>query len=98
MSKEKALWFKRRRYGYGFTPVTKEGWIIVLGYLTFVLISAGIITYRDMNNLVTNLDIAIYLTIIFVLTAILIVISYKKGPTPRWRWGKSEDDDPALDW
>ncbi len=32
----------------------------------------------------------IYLVYIAVLTAVQFLICYLKGPTPRWRWGESD--------
>jgi hypothetical protein len=32
-----SYWFKRKRYGWGFTPATWQGWAVVLGYLIVVI-------------------------------------------------------------
>lgn len=30
---EKKLWFARRQFGWGLTPVTAGGWLVVIGWL-----------------------------------------------------------------
>ncbi len=74
------LWFKRKRYGWGWRPVTWQGWVLVTAYMFLTILlftrvdSAG-------NAL---LSVLIEFT---ALTAILIVICYLTGEKPRWQWG-----------
>lgn len=93
----KKYWSKRRRYGYGWTPTTWQGWTVIGVWLTFVFV--GSLYYSkaasDSNDGEFTL---IYISLVLLSTIPLILISYKTGPKPRWRWGKSDDDDPDLDW
>jgi uncharacterized membrane protein YhaH (DUF805 family) len=75
---EKKLWFRRKLYGWGWTPITWQGWLVVLFYVLF-LISA-----------VTDLDHEWLKNVLFMIlsTFILIRICYMKGEKPRWQWGK----------
>jgi hypothetical protein len=71
------LWFKAKKYGWGWYPSTWQGWAVLLGYL---LIVAGFHSVFGTNPVVFVITIA--------LTVLLIIICYKTGEKPRWRWGK----------
>jgi hypothetical protein len=83
------LWFKAKRYGWGWTPVTWEGWLVVILYIAFVLWFAFVFTDQEQRdgNLLVNFGFGIV-----VPTALLIWICYKKGEKPRWSWGDSKSD------
>jgi hypothetical protein len=77
-------WFKPKRYGYGATPVTWQGWAVTLGtVLAMVAVSLYLrLTVKSLWALVALL--------IFDAAAIaaLVVISYRKTDGGwRWRWG-----------
>ncbi|MEK7501637.1 MAG: hypothetical protein AAB629_01810 [Patescibacteria group bacterium] len=77
-------WFKRKLYGWGWVPVTWQGWLIVFGYVGLVILFALTID-------IISLDSDIIFTFILpvaLLTAVLISIAYKKGEKPSWRWGQ----------
>lgn len=65
------LWFKRKLYGWGWTPAKWQGWLIIALYILIIIFSV----YRE--------D---FITII-IATILLIYICYKKGEKPRWQWG-----------
>jgi len=79
-------WFKRRRYGLGWYPVTYQGWLAVVVYVTVVVASAF------------SVDSSQALPFIGFATLSLVGLCYAKGPKPHWRWGKSSSDDPNQDW
>lgn len=93
---KKKYWFKRRRYGYGWTPVTAQGWGIVIGYLVLVMLAS--LSINDVPQDTFTLEVAFFLMFVAVLTSFLITISYKMGPPPKWRWGSKPSDDPKLDF
>ena len=82
------LWFKAKSYGWGWTPVTWQGWALVLGY---VLVMVWILLDFSKNN--TNIVNALvsFVTPFIVGTGLLIFICYKKGEKPSWRWGKNDE-------
>lgn len=82
--KSKAWWFKRRRYGWGWYPVSVEGWLVTVAYLIGV-VALGLLSpsWRFGG--------------IAVSTVALLWVCFIKGPAPRWRWGLSEEDDPRED-
>lgn len=75
-------WFKAKRYGYGWYPATWQGWTIVLIYLLIF----GVLIYIFETNIEKYL--IFYLVSVFLITGLLIYISYKKGEPAKWRWGK----------
>ncbi len=77
------LWFKRKIYGWGWTPVTWQGWVVVLGYIALVFVFAFTVD----NNSPKNEILFTALLPIILLTITLIRICYKKGEAPRWQWG-----------
>ena len=83
-------WFKRRRYGYGWIPVRWQGWAVLTVYLIVIISSA--------NELEKGEDTLLYVIMLALSTISLLVIARDRGPRPKWRWGKSPDDNPNEDW
>ncbi len=92
-SNKQHYWFKRRRYGYGWTPVTWQGWTVMVLFLAVVIVNAIIITINPYSNELLWL----YLNVLIVAVVSLLIIAYTKGPTPRWRWGKKRNDNGEED-
>lgn len=65
------MWFRQRSYGWGWFPITIEGWLSVI-----IFIIAVFYFVRIEKTFM-----------IFVLIAGLIILGYLKGPRPKWRWG-----------
>jgi hypothetical protein len=34
---EKRYWFRKKRFGWGWTPATSEGWIATLGFVAIIV-------------------------------------------------------------
>ena len=96
MENKSRYWFKRRRYGWGWTPVTAGGWITVLGYIIIVI---GAATYLLPQKPETPSQLALVTFGLVMLSATFLLagISYAKGPAPRWRWGATASDNPDED-
>lgn len=89
MENSKKIWFKRKLYGWGWTPRTWEGWVLTVFYvLCMTLFSLRI----DENSGSREVIIRFVLPFLFI-TAIFIWIVYKKGEKPRWQWGKDLGDE-----
>lgn len=95
MSNPNDYWFKRRRYGWGWFPITWQGWSVVGLYI--LIIAAGATAFTDAPQDSANLESALYSFILVASTISLIRVGYAKGPVPRWRWGKRPDDNPNED-
>jgi 8-oxo-dGTP diphosphatase len=85
----KKLWFKRKLYGWGWTPSSWEGWLVTAIYL-FV----AIFIFRNIDQTShSGSDTLIGFVLPFiVITLLLIFICYKKGETPKWQWGRIENE------
>ncbi len=88
-------WFKRRRYGYGWTPVTWQGGVVILVFVAVILL--GSLTLKDTPENTFSTELGIYLLTVLIATGVLVQITLKKGPKPKWRWGVSKDDNPDED-
>jgi hypothetical protein len=82
-------WFKRKLYGWGWTPATWQGWLIIASYVMLVLIFASTV---DDTSPVREVAFTFILPVAF-LTITLMRICYKKGEKPRWQWGEPSAKD-----
>ena len=78
-------WFKRKLYGWGWTPAKWQGWVVIAIYV--IAIVAFVLTI-DENSPDREITFTFILPIV-LLTMTLIRICYKKGEKPRWQWGQS---------
>lgn len=83
----KKYWFVAKRYGWGWTPASKEGWAVLLGYIVLVLYMSTKVDSSSNSESETLIRTA---PGFIILTAILIFICYKTGETPSWRWGNKK--------
>jgi hypothetical protein len=83
----KHYWFRRKLYGWGWTPVTWQGWLIIVIYVALITLLS--ITINE-NSSVKEILLT-FISPIALLTTILIYICYKTGEKPKWQWGRSED-------
>lgn len=79
------IWFKRKTYGWGWTPANAKGWLVTIGYIVAVvsyplLGEAGYVPFFPL----------LYSSISLVLTVGLVALCFLKGEKPSWRWGKDE--------
>ena len=82
-------WFKRKLYGYGWTPASGEGWLALVLYIVFNV--KNFLEIDRVSHTVGNAVVS--LTPTFILsTALLICLCIKYGETPRWQWGKRIED------
>lgn len=85
----KQLWFKRKLFGWGWTPVKWQGWLTIALYVTGILLLSF-----TLGDTTSNLEITLRFALpIILMTAILIWICYKKGEKPKWQWGLSKSRD-----
>lgn len=78
----KKLWFKRKLYGWGWTPCSWEGWAVTLIWIAFFVLAIKNFDHEGFKNI----------TFIILSIFVLIYICYKKGEKPRWQWGKRIED------
>jgi len=83
-------WFRRKLYGWGWTPATWQGWVILalyLGVIVFTLRRVGTGTYSE-NDIPVDLIVPIAFA-----TFILLLICLIKGEKPKWQWGIPKKDE-----
>lgn len=83
-------WFKRKLYGYGWTPATREGWFITFGFLLAVLF----VTLRVDESATDEEVLKLVLLPVFALVLVFLLIVYKTGERPKWMFGLSDKDTP----
>ena len=78
------LWFKAKLYVWGWYPSSWEGWMVT-GIFTILIL---VLATHVQRYMATKDGMLLYLSVIFSLAGLLMIIAYKKGERPRWRWGK----------
>jgi hypothetical protein len=77
-------WFKPRRFGYGVTPITWQGWLVTVATLIVVVGSAMMVPqFADKTRwafIIVPIDL-------LAIVALLIVSRLKTDGEWRWRWG-----------
>jgi drug/metabolite transporter (DMT)-like permease len=84
----KNLWFKRKLYGWGWTPVTWQGWLATLVYVGLAVLFALTI---DENSPPQEVVFTFVIPVV-LLTIAFIRVAYKKGESPRWQWGRDGEE------
>ena len=69
-------WFGPRRFGWGWTPITWEGWAATLVFIA-AIVAAGSLLFSTARTVV-----------IVVLVALLILLSYLTSGPPGSTWGR----------
>ena len=80
-------WFKRKLYGWGWTPSGWQGWLIISIYI--LLVAAFAFTIDETSP--PKEIVFTCLLPITLLTVSLIRICYAKGEKPKWQWGPEDD-------
>jgi bifunctional oligoribonuclease and PAP phosphatase NrnA len=77
-------WFKARKYGWGWRPVTLGGWVVTFIYVCLVVFFfAGIDAFSHSIS-----DTLIGFSLPFIgITGLYLSFCYIKGEPPRWKWG-----------
>ncbi|HIA91719.1 TPA: hypothetical protein EYO12_01205 [Candidatus Saccharibacteria bacterium] len=93
----KKQWFKRKRYGYGWVPVTIEGWLTVLAAVVFIVV-CSVVILKDVPENTFTAEVAAFLGIVALTVAVLFYVAKQHGPQPKWRWGTKQTDNPDEDY
>jgi len=77
-------WFRPKRYGYGATPVTWQGWAVTLAAIVGIVVATIRLTTLSAGNPWFWVSVAVDAAVI----AALLTISRRKTEGQwRWRWG-----------
>ncbi len=96
MSKDNKYWFKRRRYGWGYIPVTWQGWALIIFFIISTIAATRLLPPESEDP--TRSEIIRFSLAMAGLAVVLVFASIAKGPKPRWRWGKKPTDNPEEDF
>jgi hypothetical protein len=78
-------WFRAKRFGYGWTPASWQGWTLLAVWAAgFTALVIAVVAAAAASNAVA---FGILLLASFAWTLALVWISYRHGEPPRWRWG-----------
>lgn len=78
------LWFRRKTYGWGWTPITWQGWTVTFVFIAIPLLVKYIMKILDYSKFIQNF--ALFATLPLVLVG-LTVVCLRYGEKPRWQWG-----------
>jgi len=81
----KKLWFKAKRYGWGWYPSSWQGWLVLLLFIGIVFANQQRLDLAHASTERPSLEFLIETSLLIVL---LVWICYRTGEKPRWRWGK----------
>jgi hypothetical protein len=97
--KQPTLWFKARRYGWGWTPASAEGWIVtivaaialVAGNYVIATLARPVSGTGSIDDLMPRLSGSVLTAAVLGWNALVLGpatwICWKTGERPRWRWG-----------
>ena len=82
----KKIWFKAKRYGYGWYPSTWQGWLIMVAYIVVVITAAFATIDTKAKDALHG--IGPFLAIDIFATTTLVIVASKFGEKAKWRWGE----------
>jgi len=82
----KKFWFKPKKYGYGFYPISLEGWLATTILLGLVFASAYA---NDMftEKLMTKNILVFLVDVIIIASLSIIFFKDRCDGEVKWRWG-----------
>jgi hypothetical protein len=81
------LWFRAKRYGWGWTPATLEGWLVIAGFVALIVVGAVVYVHQVRAGADRSLAAVLFGLWVALLIGGVAAIGYAKGEPPRWRWG-----------
>jgi hypothetical protein len=80
----KGYWFKRKLYGWGWTPVRWQGWLVLLAFVAVIVLNFLLID--SMSHSVSDTLINVIPQTALIMLG-LIAVCYATGEKPHWQWG-----------
>lgn len=87
---------KRRRYGWGWTPTTWQGWVFTVFQIAIIIVAATSLPVKPAQP--TTGELTRFFLIFGFSIINLIIISSQIAPSPKWRWGKKDSDNSSEDF
>lgn len=80
----KKIWFRRKRFGLGWYPITWQGWVTLFVYVVLMIFNA-----MQSSNQHSGSDASFAFAVPLVLfTTALIIVCYHKGEAFKLQWGR----------
>ncbi|MCR4278936.1 MAG: hypothetical protein NUV81_03490 [bacterium] len=76
-------WFRAKNFGYGWQPATWQGWLILFGFIGFMMWDFQKLDLNSHSASDTLRPFVIHLILAIIL---LLGICYRFGEKPEWRW------------
>jgi hypothetical protein len=77
-------WFKPKTYGYGATPVTWQGWLLVLCHLAIVI---AVMVTLALGGITVERLVAGAVVVLLVSAFVVWLSMVKTEGSWGWRWG-----------
>lgn len=77
-------WFKAKLFGWGWTPATREGWLVLGVFVALIVGNAYRLGLFDPQLAEPPVE---FLVETVLLTLLLLLICWRTGERPRWQWG-----------
>jgi hypothetical protein len=75
--------FPAKTYGWGWgSPAPWQGWTVMGGYIALMLLGAVLLNPQR--------HLAAFVACTAAFSALLLMICWRTGEAPRWRWGKQD--------
>jgi hypothetical protein len=82
---EQRYWFRAKRYGWGWTPCTWQGWtVLAVWAVVFTALVTGCAAAASASN---GALFALLLAFTIASTLALVGLCWRKGEPPQFRWG-----------
>lgn len=81
MSEDDDYWFVPKRYGFGATPDTWQGWALTIGFVAVLVVVARFFAERPVQLTAIVVPLALVFT---------VICARKTRDGFRWRWGEEE--------
>jgi hypothetical protein len=78
---DRELWFRAKRYGWGWTPSMWKGWLVFAAYVAFLAVVAALCARHMLTQ-------PAFFACVALLTTLLLAICWLKGEKPQWHWGR----------
>lgn len=78
------LWFRRKTYGWGWTPITWQGWGVTALFLA-IPVCVKLLT-RSLELTKNEQNFFVLATLPLVVVG-LVLVCLRYGERPRWQWG-----------
>jgi len=92
METNKTIWFKAKKWGWGWRPISWQGWgVTALYVLSLLRLALEAKKQHSVSDFLINFGLDF-----IVLTIPFLIICYLKGEKPRWSWGKDNSPPPQA--